>query len=65
MSRYLEISRRVPTPSVRGDKHFTVTVNHVDPRVGEELQVEGSQVKDHIQPNDSVSQVELRSNSKQ
>ena len=65
ISRYLEISRRVLTPTARGGEHFTDTVSHVDPRVGEELRVVGSQEEDHIQPHDSVSQVELRSNGKQ
>ena len=65
ISRYLEISRRVLTPTSRSGEHLTDTVSHVDPRVAEELQVVGSQEEDHIQPHDSVSQVELRSNGKQ
>ena len=65
ISRYLEISRRVSTPTARSGEHLTDTVSHVDPRVAEELQVVGSQEEDQIQPHDSVSQVELRSNGKQ
>ena len=65
ITRYLEISRRVLTPTARSGEHLTDTVSQVDPRVGEELQVVGSQEEDHIQPHDSVSQVESRSNGKQ
>ena len=65
ISRYLEISRRVLTPTARSGEHLTDTVSQVDPRVAEELQVVGSQEEDHIQPHDSVSQVESRSNGKQ
>ena len=64
INRYLEISRRVLTPTERGGEHLSDTVSRLDPRVGEELQVVGSQVEDHIQPHDSVSQIELRPNSK-
>ena len=53
------------TPTARSGEHLTDTVSHVDPRVAKELQVVGSQEEDHIQPHDSVSQVELRSNGKQ
>ena len=65
ISRYSEISRRVPTPTARSGEHLTDTVSHVDPSVAGELQVVGSQEEDHIQPRDSVSQVKLRSNGKQ
>ena len=65
ISRFLAISRRALTPTARGGEYFTDSVSHVDPRVLEELQVVGSQEEDHIQPHDSVSQVELRSNGKQ
>ena len=65
INRYLEISRRVLTPTKRGGEHLSDTVSRLDPRVGEELQVVGSQVEDHIQPHDSVSQIELRPNGKQ
>ena len=47
--KYLEILRRVLTPTSRGGEHFMDTVSPVDPRVGEELKVVGSQ-EDHIQP---------------
>ena len=36
ISKYLEILRRVLTPTTRGGEHFTDTVSPVDPRVGEE-----------------------------
>ena len=65
INRYLEISRRVLTPTERGGEHLSDTVSRLDPRVGEELQVVGSQVEDHIQPHDSVGQIELRPNAKQ
>ena len=35
INRY--ISRRVLTPTARGGEHFTDTVSHVDPRVGEKF----------------------------
>ena len=50
---YLEISGRILTPSAHGGEHFTNTVSHVDPSVGEALQSVGSRVEDHIQPRDS------------
>ncbi|XP_068704548.1 uncharacterized protein [Montipora foliosa] len=64
INRYLEISRQVLTPTERGGHHFTDTVSCLDPRVGKELQVVGSQVEDHIQPHDSVSQIALRPTGK-